>query len=200
MHFAGKRAPTGDPLRFGAPAGRATSGVSKDTSSSGKHGSSSADCGEGGGCTVTGWLAGWLRRWRGEPFRLPSHLCRSALARECAGSVNASGPGENAFREQAHSHRGDVCCATARRLDVEGSPTRDQLRFRAPAGSGHDPGQALLRWLSIVANGPGRDGSVRITPDLVYHEPTFILRAASLVPVEARCDERFATHRHPARV
>jgi hypothetical protein len=61
MHFAGKRAPTGDPLRSGAPAGRAIIWRLEGHSSSGKHGSSSADYGEGGGCTVTGWL----RRWRG---------------------------------------------------------------------------------------------------------------------------------------
>jgi hypothetical protein len=80
------------------------------------------------------------------------------------------------------------------------APTGDQFRFRVPGGAGHDPDQALLRWVSLVANWPGSDRPPRITPQVLYHEPTFILRAASLVPDEARCDERFATHRHPARV
>jgi hypothetical protein len=79
------------------------------------------------------------------------------------------------------------------------APTGDQFRFRVPGGAGHDPDQALLR-VRLVANWPGSDRPPRITPQVLYHEPTFILRAASLVPVEARCDERFATHCHSARV
>jgi hypothetical protein len=67
------------------------------------------------------WIVvGRLRGWRGgERFRLPSHRCRSALARECVGSVDASVSasralvgsldasvaGENAFRGQARSYR-----------------------------------------------------------------------------------------------
>jgi hypothetical protein len=101
MHFAGKRAPTGDQSRFRVP----------------------------GGCQVI-WRLGWapaavanMDRYRpptgvagGERFQLPSHRCRSALARECAGSVNASVPGENAFRGQARSYRRSIALRGSRRV------------------------------------------------------------------------------------
>jgi hypothetical protein len=65
------------------------------------------------------------------------------------------------------------------------APTGDQFRFRVPGGAGGVQDQALLRWVSLVANWPGSDRPPRITPQVLYHEPTFILRAASLVPDEA---------------
>ena len=120
-------------------------------------------------------------RGGGERFRLPSHRCRSALA-------------ANALDQSTHQ------CLAKMHFAGKRAPAGDQLRFRVPGGAGGVPDQALLRWVSLVANWPGSDRHPRITPQVLYHEPTFILRAASLVPDEARCDERFATHRHPARV
>jgi len=118
--------------------------------SGGKRGSSPAGCGEDEGCTVTGCLH--------------TVVGVSLLA--------------NALGQSMHQCLAEMHFAGRR------APTGDQFRFRVPGGAGHDPDQALLR-VRLVANWPGSDRPPRITPQVLYHEPTFILRAASLVPDEA---------------
>ena len=125
--FRGQARSTGDQLRFGGS--RRVRGhlapVEETPAAVASHGSLLAACGVPGG----------------ERFRLPSHRCRSELARECIGSVNASVPGRNAFRGQARSYRRSIALRGSRRVRGHLAPVEEgpaavasMDRYRPPAG------------------------------------------------------------------